>query len=292
MFDNVLVGVDDGGGSDAVALAKRLVAEHGQLTLAHIFRGDDETWRGARPPADQREERRIYAMLEGTAKRAGVDAELRWHGASAPGRGLHELAEGLHADLLVVGSSRRGLFGRVLLGDDTRRALNGAPCAVAIAPAGYADEPGLIREIGVAYNGSPESEHALGVARALAEQHDSKLSAFEAVTVPRVALGSGVGIKDVMREVVDDHRSRLSALEGVEPHAAFGYPAEELSLYSASLGLLLVGSRSYGPMGRLLHGSTAQKLTRTARCPLLVITRAAREGETSASSAAGHAAMS
>lgn len=50
-------------------------------------------------------------------------------------------------------------------------------------------------------------------------------------------------------------------------------------MYSASLDLLVIGSRSYGPIGRLVHGSTAQQLAGAARCPLLVLTRAAREAE-------------
>jgi nucleotide-binding universal stress UspA family protein len=141
----------------------------------------------------------------------------------------------------------------------------------------------------VAYNGSLESEHALGVARRLADRHHSKLSAFEAVTIPRLALGAGLGIKDVLESVADDHRARIGTLGGVEPHAALGYPAEELSLYSASLDLLVVGSRSYGPVGRLVHGSTAQQLARTARCPLLVMTRASREADATAAAAAERA---
>ena len=39
------------------------------------------------------------------------------------------------------GSCGRGVFGRAMLGDDTRAALNGAPCAVAIAAHGYASNP-------------------------------------------------------------------------------------------------------------------------------------------------------
>lgn len=55
--------------------------------------------------------------------------------------------------------------------------------------------------------------------------------------------------------------------------------------------LLVVGSRSYGPIGRLMHGSTAQQLARTARCPLLVLTRAAREADAVASAAHGPTAV-
>jgi nucleotide-binding universal stress UspA family protein len=35
-----------------------------------------------------------------------------------------------------------------------------------------------------------------------------------------------------------------------------------------------------GCFGRLIHGSTSQQLAHSARCPLLVLTRAARETET------------
>lgn len=72
-------------------------------------------------------------------------------------------------------------------------------------------------------------------------------------------------------------RERIAALEGVEPHAVYGDAVEVLTLYSASLDLLIVGSRGFGPVGRLVHGSTAQHLAGTARCPLLILPRAARK---------------
>jgi hypothetical protein len=53
-----------------------------------------------------------------------------------------------------------------MLGDDTRSALNGAPCAVAIAVRGYAEHPRPLVTIGVGYNDTPESEAALALARA------------------------------------------------------------------------------------------------------------------------------
>jgi nucleotide-binding universal stress UspA family protein len=111
-----------------------------------------------------------------------------------------------------------------------------------------------------------------------AEQH-CKLSAFHAVSIPMpIYLGAPARVKvDAIARVVSGVREHIAAQGGVEAHAAYGDPVEELTLYSASLDLLVVGSRSYGPLGRLVHGSTAQHLARTARCPLLVLTRAARE---------------
>jgi nucleotide-binding universal stress UspA family protein len=76
--------------------------------------------------------------------------------------------------------------------------------------------------------------------------------------------------------LVEQARERITALGDIEAHAAYGVPAEELAVYSASLDLLVVGSRGYGPLGRLVHGSTSRQLGRSARCPLLVLTRDAR----------------
>jgi nucleotide-binding universal stress UspA family protein len=148
-----------------------------------------------------------------------------------------------------------------------------------------------MREIGVGYDASPESEHALRVARALAAEHHTKLSAFEAVSVPTyVAHGRSAVDGTSVRDMVDDARARIAALGDIESHAAYGHPAEELALYGASLDLLVIGSRSYGPLGRLVHGSTAQRLARTARCPVLILTRGARQAMTAEESEDGREA--
>lgn len=287
MFNNVIAAVDGReGGRDAIALAESLRAKDGQLSLAYVYRGESQVWRGTSPPYDVAERQRAFDMLEQAREEAGLEAELRLGGSDSVGRGLHELAEAIGADLLVVGTSRRGLLGRVLVGDDTRAALNGAPCAIAIATAGYSQRPPVMREIGVGYDGSPESEHALGVARRLAAAHHTKLSAFEAVGLPAYERPGWVALTTIP-EMVDAARERLSALDGVEAHAAYGQAAEELALFSASLDLLVIGSRGYGPLGRLVHGSVAQHLARAARCPLLVLTRAAREADRTAAAEGG-----
>lgn len=283
MFKQIVVGVDEHeDGRDAIALAKNLLARDGEpgLTLAYVFAGEPHVRRSASAAYEASARERASELLERTREEAGVQAHLRWRRSPSVGRGLHELCEVIGADLLVVGSSRRGLLGRVLIGDDTRAALNGAPCAIAIAPAGYAQQAVAMREIGVGYDGSPESEHAVAVARDLAAQCGAKLSAFEAVSLPTYTfLGGPAPIDAALEGMVDDARRRIAELGGVEPHAAYGHPAEELGVYSASLDLLIVGSRGYGPIGRLIHGSTSQQLARSARCPLLVLTRSARETE-------------
>jgi len=288
MFKQIVVGVDEhAGGRDAIALARELLAPDGELTLAHVYAGDPHAYR-AGEAFEGSDRERASELLERAREETGVPANLRWRESPSVGRGLHELCEVIGADLLVVGSPHRGLLGRVLIRDDTRAALNGVPCAIAIAPAAYSQQPVAMREIGVAYNGSPESKHAVAVAREMAAQCGAKLSAFEAVSLPTSAFLAGPAPIDGAAEgLVDEARARIAALGGVEPRAAYGHPAEELGLYSASLDLLIVGSRGYGPIGRLVHGSTSQQLAHSARCPLLVLPRAAPATETPEAAEAG-----
>ena len=280
MFRHVVVGIDEDPGSrDALALARALLDKDGRITLAHVHRGDPRM-RTVSPELAAAERTRARRLLETVRAETGDDARLVWAGASSVGRGLHEIAEHDDADLLVVGSSEHSLFGHATLSAHTRDALNGAPCAVALAPASYRKRPVVVREIGVGYDGSLESEHAVVVARRLADELGAKVSAFEAIALP-VDLVEGPGPAD---ERIDRclalARERIAQL-GVEPHAAYGHAAEELALYGASLDLLLLGSRGYGPIGRLFHGSTSQRVAQTARCPLLVLARATTDGEAS-----------
>jgi nucleotide-binding universal stress UspA family protein len=141
-----------------------------------------------------------------------------------------------------------------------------------------------MREIGVAYNDTPESRHALALARELAHEHGAALSAFEAVELSSYAYSAtGMPAAYPVDAILAVARERLEALDGVKAHVVYGLPARELALYSASVDLLVIGSRGYGPAGRLVHGSTTRQLLRSARSPLLVVTRAALDADASRS---------
>ena len=78
-------------------------------------------------------------------------------------------------------------------------------------------------------------------------------------------------------EIVEDDRLaaelRVAELEGVETTAVYGLPGEELAAFGARVDLLVVGSRNYGPLRRLVIGSTSHALARHARSALLVLPR-------------------
>jgi nucleotide-binding universal stress UspA family protein len=282
MFRKLLVGVDGGhGGRDAIALGRQLAAPGADITLAHIYGPDLVIGAGSRPPflvgRAQAE-----MMLERERDVASLDAQLIVFSERRAGRGLHVLAERLGADLLVVGSTAHGLFDRVLMGEDTRAALAGAPCAVAIAPRGYRHQPHELETLGVGYDGSPESDLALAAARDLAAQHGATIWALQVVSLAdaedeNAPTGHWTNAPSrLIRRTI----TRLSGLgDGVEADAVYGKPRDELVRYGENLDLLLVGSRGYGPLGRLFHGSVSDYLARHAPCPLVILPRGLAEAK-------------
>jgi nucleotide-binding universal stress UspA family protein len=280
MFRNVFIGVDGRpAGRDAVALAKMLGEPGARFTLAHVYGGALMPGRPASVALDADARAESERLLETERETAGIEAELISVCAPSVGRGLHRLTETHAADLLVVGSHSRGLAGRVLVGDDTRASLNGASCAVAIAPRGYLGvaPAGGFATVGVGYDFSPESHAALAAARELAARDHTTISALYVVSLP--AWSYMAPMPGNWGDIVEEDRmaaaERVSSLEGVQATAVYGLPGEELAAFGNSVDLLVVGSRNYGPMRRLILGSTSNGLARHARCPLLVLPRTA-----------------
>jgi nucleotide-binding universal stress UspA family protein len=274
MFRNVHVGVDGGPtGRDAIWLARALAAPSGRLTLTHVRSGEmapggvlGRAFGAAGPEDAQR-------LLEAERGAAEVGAELIDVCARSVGRGLHALAEKHAADLLVVGSHTRGALGRVLMSDETRAALTGTPCAVAVAPRGYIGLDTGFATICVGYDYSGESRAALAAARGLANRFGSKISALHVVTLPKGAATRPDDWAEVLDEGSEYAQQKLESLEGVDATALYGIPSDELAALSDRVDLLVVGSRNHGPVRRLLLGSTSSSLACHAHCPLLVLPR-------------------
>jgi nucleotide-binding universal stress UspA family protein len=284
MFKNVLVGVDGRpNGRDAIALASLLTDPDGKLTLAHVHTGDLRPSHAIAPGLVREEHGASHKLLEAERAAANVKADLISIVSMSPGRGLHEQAEEQNADVIVVGSCSRGAFGRAMLGDDTRGALNGAPCAVAVAARGYADGRASITKVGVAYNASPESMAALTIAQQLAVPTSATVHALEVVSIPTYAYTGIIppAIGESIEVMTQEANGRMKELPDVEGHAVYGLTGEELAAFGDQVDILVVGSRGYGPVKRLVLGSTSDYLQRHARCSLLVLPRVAASPEDS-----------
>ena len=289
MFENALVGVDGRqGGRDAIALASEMVGHGGKITLLHVHDGLLRPTHAVTPGMVEEEREAAGRLLEQESRTARVSARLLEVESLHPGRALHERAEEQRADLIVVGSCRRGAFGRAMLGDDTRAALNGAPCAIAVAALGYATHPQLAR-IGVGYDQSPESKAALDAARELGAAKGATVRALEVISIPSQAYAgfiSPAAVEDIDADVKQADERLSKQLDGVQAKAVWGLTGEELAAFGDELDLLVVGSRSFGPIKRLILGSTADYLERHARCSLLVLPRAAIEDQLAAAGGA------
>jgi nucleotide-binding universal stress UspA family protein len=259
MFSQVIAGVDGKpSGRDAALLASKLVSPEGQLTLVHVH-GDESDFPELGGNYTQRVRQASLELLAKEQTATAVDARLEVVGARSVGAGLHYLAEQRDVDLLVVGSSSRGAIGRLLLGDHMRASLEGAPCAVAIAPHGYAEHPSPIATVGVAYDGSPESEAALALAREVAGENRSKIAALSVISLPTYSYGAMVAIdwNQIMDDLEREARARLDGLADVQGRVVRGVATEALAEFGEEVDLLVVGSRGYGPARRMLFGSTS-----------------------------------
>ena len=237
-------------------------------------------------PAVEEDSKRIVAAVR---ERFGeVEAETRLIVEGSPSRALHEFAEGTDPVALVIGSSHRGSLGRVLLGSVGAGLLSGAPCPIAVAPRGYADETGrrLLR-IGVALNGSEESWPALEAAAGLAGRLHASLMLLAVVEPLRVSHGGQYPAIDPASYQRASEEELARVLEGAVDRLPDGLPAERrllegnaaavLAEASADFDLLVLGSRAYGPVRRALLGSVSSRLLEDAPCPVLIVPRGAGE---------------
>jgi nucleotide-binding universal stress UspA family protein len=279
MFEKVIIGVDgQAGGQDAIRLAKRLGYPAAEFVLANVYAsGERSVGRGDGGAFGALLGATSVRLMEDERAAVGIDATVVAVVASLVGKGLRDVVESQSADLLVVGSSRRSPLGSVFMTDHTRAALNGARCAVAVAPIGYHEPSDGIQEIGVGYDGSPESELALAAARALAARCGARIRTMSVVSLANLPAGEPVPADwpHVAVELVDAAIRRWDDVDDVTGDAAYGDPADELARFSETVDLLVVGSRAEGAFARLLHGSTANSLTRHSHCPLIVVPRGA-----------------
>jgi nucleotide-binding universal stress UspA family protein len=283
MFETIVVGVDGrDGGRDALAFARLLQHTFGSTLIAvGAYPHDGFAGRPSSPAFESAVHEELAHAVVDDISHPGIDARLLLAPDHSPARALHRIAEEQGAGLIVVGSDRRGPLGRVLAGDVTAGTLDGSPCPVAVAPRGLAEADPRLRTIGVGYDGSPEATEALELARTLAEHASASLELIEALP-PFVPVGPWMVATISAHDSQRDERRRLEAIvseaaeharEGATVLTVEGLPDTVLAQRSTDLDLVVVGSRGYGPVKRLVLGGTSRRLVRRAACPVIVVPR-------------------
>lgn len=285
----VIVGVDASERSrDAVAFTHLLARASGATVLvASIYCYEDRPSRAANAGyrrALERDAADAAAAAAATLADLG-EARVRTvvRGRSSAAQGLQELAEAEQAALVVLGSSHVGAGGRVMPGGTAERLLHGSPCPVAIVPRGYHGDEPMLRRIGVAHDGTAESDAALAAAVALARAAAGELRVIriaDARTYASPALMGGPSQvrawQEVERACREEHDAVLAGLPAdVRAEGAFvvGDPVRTLAEQTGTLDLLITGSRRYGPLRAVMLGGVSGRVLRDAACPVIVVPR-------------------
>jgi nucleotide-binding universal stress UspA family protein len=208
----------------------------------------------------------------------------------SPAGSMHELAEERDSLAIVVGSSHRGPVGQVLLGTAGASLLAGAPCAVAIAPRDFAGTSDRrFAHIGVAVDGGEQSWPALRAAIGIAERTGGTLHLIGVVEPAGYGYGEAFELisadeyESARRGEIERAIERALAMASVagvpaERLIETGSPERLIADAAGDLDLLILGSRGYGPVRRVLLGSVSTALARNAPCPVLVVPQGADLG--------------
>jgi nucleotide-binding universal stress UspA family protein len=283
----IVVGVDGHPeGRDAAALAAALSRATGAAAVLVAVLSDPLivpltglSWKELHKQAEQ--------MLAVTRDALVPDARVVMETDFSVARALERVTAREHADLVILGSRPQGPTGKVRIGYRTRQLIGDAQCSLAVAPRALAGAGApTIERIGVGYDGGPESTAALALAGAIARAARAELAVRAVVDdrIPTFGLRGSRGAKVIAEWeslVADDvEQLRKRAVEaaksgGVDARVEVlsGRPAESLLELSEEVDLLVIGSRRWGAVARLLLGSTGEALMHGAASPVLVVPR-------------------
>ncbi|MFB9990781.1 universal stress protein [Deinococcus oregonensis] len=290
----VLVGyAADQAGAEALALGRLLKGQGaGQLIVCTIV---PEVWNHpALSPVDQEYAQYLdehaqetlagaRSLLEGVPTLNNV--QYIKHAAKSATVGLSEAAALVGADVLVVGSARAGISGRLSLGSVSSEILHLSSLPVALAPQGFEAPPGQqMTRLSCAYAGTEVSNSTVLEALRLAGLLGVPLRVVAFAVRDRQMYPSLAGYK-AENMIVDAWRERTqAALKRLQEQLAGHSPPISVALadgesWEEALGqvdwqpgeVLALGSSRMGVLARVFLGSNASKIIRASPVPVLVL---------------------
>jgi nucleotide-binding universal stress UspA family protein len=134
-----------------------------------------------------------------------------------------------------------------------------------------------LQNILVATDFGPVAEAALNYGRALAKTFNARIHVLHAMENPFLrpsasdphAHSAGV-LRTLNEQVTDEDRTALKAQVVLETS---DNPAAAITEYakSANIDLIVMGTNGRGALAQLLVGSVAERVVRTAQCPVLIV---------------------
>jgi nucleotide-binding universal stress UspA family protein len=206
-----------------------------------------------------------------------------------PVREILRHAEGLPADLIILGTHGRGGLERLLLGSVAETVLRKAVCPVLTVPrqAGppAAGTPAIFKRILCPTDFSETSLRAVEYAFSLAKEADARIILLHATEIfpenGAMPEAGSVDMEQHLRRIEQAARQRLRELipsdaslwSQPETTVVDGRAHREIlrAAEERQVDLIVMGVRGSGAVDRLLFGSTTQQIVRHATCPVLTV---------------------
>lgn len=123
------------------------------------------------------------------------------------------------------------------------------------------------------------ADRALAYAVQLARRQHARIALLHVIAsavIPDVFLTSIRMDLPQIAELSEEHLARLARRMGIRPkhqRVRTGRAAEEILGFAEEIeaDLIVIGSRGHGAFERMLIGTTAERVVRQARCPVLVV---------------------
>jgi nucleotide-binding universal stress UspA family protein len=306
MYRTLVVGyATDRRGADAIALTRLLASATSVKDVVIVEASHGHPFSGSHADAGTPSTERDLGPL-GEGWPAHVRLSSRVVSGSSPATALASAADEVEADLLVLGSSHRGFAGRVLAGTTAGGILPDATWPVVIAPVGYADRSSSLRRVGVAFDGSKESEAALKWGVKLASEFGATLRLLGVVLPPELLVEPSAGIEpgtmdsgfavqqaNEVSEIIGERMGReleaaraSTGLADAETVLITGDVRRELRRAAEDVDMLVLGSHGEGRVTGVLVGSVSRGLAHSCPAPLAVVPMGVREGDSSTEKAA------
>jgi nucleotide-binding universal stress UspA family protein len=284
-FKRIAVGVDGGAeGRDAIALGAALAAATGAgVSLIGVHPSSWFPVPGATDRATLRTQAldTLHRERDLLAPRALVEAVAD----TSVARALLHSAQRWHADILVLGSTSRAPDGRTAISTHGRQLLHDLPFALALAPRGLHLAPVRIEHIGAGYDGGPEARAALEFAGKIGRATGATLAVASVIDnrIPALSLVQWIA-PDSWQQIWDGRRdlAQAAAEQAVSPlrldaevTATVGNPGAELRDLTEHIDLMVVGSRRWGRLARMVVGGVGETLVADAACAVLIVPRPA-----------------
>ena len=259
------------------------VKKHGgELTMLHAVYFDTEEF-GIMPTQLEKRVKHGQELCERAAREieasTGVKVTTIIREGDPPDV-IHDVADHLKPDLIVLGTHGSKGLKRLLLGSVTAHVVANSESDVLVVKKPCEDCSGYYGSPLVSYDGSPYSAAALSRALEIAKIDGGQVTAL--YVIPRYEEMIGFIKTKSIREALDKEAARLLEMaaksangNAIKTLTGEGYAADVINETDAKTGadLIVMGSHGYHGMNRALLGSTAQHVIMNAPCPVLVARR-------------------